>query len=324
MAAKQDVSTHTTGEVIDLRRLTARDLDPLLQEECASWLRDLFWDFSMSADLVRRFVEMRALSGSALLVDGEVAGYMYYVVEEDKGLIGDIYVRERFRSVERENLLLATALAPMMEAPGVRRIEAQLMMLQHDRKGLAPRADCLNLFERNFMRIDLTQNPLGKSHVRRPVYIEKWSDHYHDAAANLIASAYAGHIDSRINDQYRTPGGARRFLHNIVVYPGCGAFNRAASYVAFEGVSGALCGISLASQVTPATGHVTQICVSPAVRGTGVGHELLRQTLGTLRGLGCSTASLTVTAANEDAVGLYERMGFETIRQFWAYVWEGF
>ncbi len=324
MAAKLEFGTHSTGEVIDLRHLTARDLDPLLQEECAAWLRQLSWDFNMSADLVRRFVDMRALTGSALLVDGEVAGYMYYVIEEDKGLVGDVYVREKFRNVERENLLLANALAPIMEAPGVRRIEAQLMMLPYERKGLAPRPDCLSLFERNFMRIDLTRNTLAKGHVRRPVYIEKWSDHYHDAAANLIAAAYAGHVDSRINDQYRTPNGARRFLHNIVVYPGCGSFNRAASYVAFEGVSGALCGISLASQVTPATGHVTQICVSPAVRGTGVGHELLRQTLGTLRGLGCSAASLTVTASNDDAVGLYERVGFETIHRFWAYVWEGF
>jgi ribosomal protein S18 acetylase RimI-like enzyme len=33
---------------------------------------------------------------------------------------------------------------------------------------------------------------------------------------------------------------------------------------------------------------------------------------------------LTVTAANEDAVELYERVGFETIRRFSAFVWEGF
>jgi ribosomal protein S18 acetylase RimI-like enzyme len=85
-----------------------------------------------------------------------------------------------------------------------------------------------------------------------------------------------------------------------------------------------LCGISLASLVTPETGHVTQICVSPAVRGTGIGYELLRQSLTTLREMGCMSASLTVTAANEDAVALYERVGFETIRRFSAFVWEGF
>jgi ribosomal protein S18 acetylase RimI-like enzyme len=58
------------------------------------------------------------------------------------------------------------------------------------------------------------------------------------------------------------------------------------------------------------------------VRGTGIGHELLRRSLITLRDMGCHSASLTVTAANE-AVRLYERMGFRTIRKFAAYVWEG-
>ena len=35
-------------------------------------------------------------------------------------------------------------------------------------------------------------------------------------------------------------------------------------------------------------------------------------------------ASLTVTAANADAVALYERVGFHIARQFSAYAWEGF
>ena len=211
-----------------------------------------------------------------------------------------------------------------MNFPAVTRIETQLLMLSHDPARPAPRADCLSVFERNFMRIDLKRAVLGIGNVRRPMYVEKWSDHYHDAAAQLIAAAYAGHIDSRINDQYRTTAGARRFLHNIVQYPGCGMFFRPASLVAFEGVTGRLCGLSLASLLTPETGHVTQICVSPSVRGTGIGHELMRQSLTALRDLGSKSASLTVTAANEDAVALYERVGFETIRRFPAFVWEGF
>jgi ribosomal protein S18 acetylase RimI-like enzyme len=304
--------------------LSAKDLEPLLKEECQSWRKELAWDFEKSADLVRRFVDMSALNGSALLENGQIAGYMYYVLEEDKGLIGDLYVRQELRTAERENLLIDAALEPVMACPAVTRIESQLMMLRHNPGRPVPRPDCLTVFERNFMRIDLANAALGKGNVRRPMYVEKWSDHYHDAAAQLIAAAYAGHIDSRINDQYRTSAGARRFLHNIVQYPGCGAFYRPASLAAFEGVSGKLCGISLASLVTPETGHVTQICVSPSVRGTGIGHELLRQSLTTLREMGCTSASLTVTAANEDAVALYERVGFETIRRFSAFVWEGF
>jgi ribosomal protein S18 acetylase RimI-like enzyme len=324
MAARLHPAPERNREIVDLRRLSARDLDPLLQEECHAWRNELEWDFEKSADLVRRFIDMNALSGSALMEDGQIAGYMYYVLEEDKGLIGDLYVRQELRTVERENLLIASALEPVMDSPGVTRIESQLMMLRYNAARPVPRADCLSVFERNFMRIDLKRAVLGKGNVRRPMYVEKWSDHYHDATAQLIAAAYTGHIDGRINDQYRTTDGARRFLSNIVQYPGCGVFYRPASLAAFEAVSGRLCGISLSSLVTPRTGHVTQICVSPSVRGTGIGHELLRQSLTTLREIGCTSASLTVTAANQDAVALYERVGFETIRRFSAFVWEGF
>jgi ribosomal protein S18 acetylase RimI-like enzyme len=324
MAARLQADPERHREIVDLRRLSARDLESLLEEECHAWRNELEWDFEKSADLVRRFVGMSALSGSALLEDGQVAGYMYYVLEEDKGLIGDLYVRENLRTVERENLLMAAALEAVMDCPAVTRIESQLMMLRYNASRPVPRADCLSVFERNFMRIDLKCAVLGKGNVRRPMYVERWSGHYHDASAQLIAAAYAGHIDGRINDQYRTSAGAQRFLHNIVEYPGCGAFYRPASLAAFEGVSGRLCGLSLASLVTPETGHLTQICVSPSVRGTGIGHELLRQSLTTLREMGCTSASLTVTRANEDAVALYERVGFETIRRFPAFVWEGF
>ncbi len=324
MAARLHPAPERHQELVDLRRLSARDLGSLLGEECQAWREELEWDFEKSADLVRRFVDMNALNGSALLENGRVAGYMYYVLEEGKGLIGDLYVCKELRTVERENLLIAAALEPVMNAPGVARIEAQLLMLRHDPMRPVPRAEFLRVFERNFMRIDLQRAVLGKGNVRRPIYVEKWTDHYHDAAAQLIAAAYQGHIDSRINDQYRTSAGARRFLNNIVQYPGCGTFYRPASLVAFEGASGGLCGLSLASLLTPQTGHVTQICVSPSVRGTGIGYELMRQSLTTLREMGCISASLTVTAANEDAVALYERVGFQTIRQFPAFVWEGF
>jgi len=51
---------------------------------------------------------------------------------------------------------------------------------------------------------------------------------------------------------------------------------------------------------------------------------LLRQSLLGLHKAGCRSATLTVTDANREAVVLYERVGFETIRRFRAFVWEGF
>jgi len=324
MAARLNPAFSRPPEIIDLRRLTARDLGPLLEEETAAWLDEMEWDFGKSAELVRRFVDLRALNGSALIEDGEVAGYAYYVLEDSKALIGDVYVRRASQTVARQNALLESALEPIMANSFIGRIESQLMMAGLAPGGAAPYADYLSVYERNFMRLDLGRAALAEGNVRRPMYLEKWSDHYQEAAAQAIAAAYVGHIDSRINDQYRSGGGARRFLHNITQSPGCGVFFRPASYVALEAVSGRLCGLSLTSLVAPGCGHITQICVTPTVRGTGIGHALLRQTLISLREADCRAASLTVTAANEDAVALYERVGFETVRRFPAYVWEGF
>src|SRR5690242_4666970 len=112
MAAR--LNPEPAPQVVDLRRLTSRDLDPLLAEECAEWLSELEWDFSKSADLVRRFTDMRALSGSALVEYGRITGYMYFVLEEDKGLIGDLYVTREFREQGREHLLMQSAIDPMM------------------------------------------------------------------------------------------------------------------------------------------------------------------------------------------------------------------
>ena len=324
MAAQMHPAHSQPPGTIDLRRLSARDLEPLLLEETAAWREELEWDFDKSADLVRRFVDLRAINGSALVEDGEVAGYAYYVLEDSKALIGDVYVRRASQTVARQNALLESALEPIMANSFIGRIESQLMMAGLAPGGAAPYADYLSVYERNFMRLDLGRAALAEGNVRRPMYLDKWSDHYQDAAAQALAAAYVGHIDSRINDQYRSGGGARRFLHNITQSPGCGVFFRPASYVALEAVSGRLCGLSLTSLVAPGCGHITQICVTPTVRGTGIGHALLRQTLISLREADCRAASLTVTAANEDAVALYERVGFRTVRRFPAYVWEGF
>ena len=58
-------------------------------------------------------------------------------------------------------------------------------------------------------------------------YVEPWADHHHEVAASVISLAYGEHVDSQINDQYRTVAGARRFIYNIVQFPGCGTFFQA-------------------------------------------------------------------------------------------------
>src|ERR1035438_10350070 len=167
MAARLIPALSQPPGIIDLRRLSARDLEPVLEEETAAWRDEIEWDFDKSAELVRRFVDLRALNGSAIVEDGEVTGYVYYVLEENKALIGDLYVRCAFRTVERENLLLESALEPIMANSFISRIESQLMMLGPATRRAAPYGDYLSVYERNFMRLDLARAALAEGNGDR-------------------------------------------------------------------------------------------------------------------------------------------------------------
>jgi ribosomal protein S18 acetylase RimI-like enzyme len=312
-----------TLEILPLRQVRSGQLEPVLQEEARIWQQQLHWDFRPSGDLVRRFVDAQALNGFALALGKRLVGYAYFVAEESKGLMGDLYLQEEFRAIEHENLLMEAVLEALMHNPQLHRVESQLMLLRTAHRRPAPEGSCLKVYERNFMMTEVARiQELAAVPPRHKVVVENWTERRQEEAAQLIAGAYQGHIDGDINDQYRSASGARRFLFNIVQYPGCGAFHQPASYIASEVHTGRLCGISLCSLVAPDVGHVTQICVSPRAQGTGVGYHLLRQTLLTLAEYGCQKVSLTVTAQNARAVALYERMGFFIARKFPAYVWE--
>ncbi len=318
------VSNISAPEIVDLRELREKDLDPLLDEEGLTWRSIFNWDSGASSDLVRRFVKIQALNGFALMQAGRVIGYSYYVCEDRKALVGDLYLLRQFNSVENEDLLLGAVLQALLNTPYMLRVEAQLLMMHGPFERAMPFSRYLRVHPRNFMLADLADvGALPEGRATETHTFEPWHERRQEEAARLIATAYEGHVDGTINDQYRSVTGAKRFLLNIVQYPGCGSFFGPASNVALN-QAGELVGISLASLVSDDTGHITQICVSPEERKTGTGYEMLRRSLVSLAAHGCEKTSLTVTASNVEAIRLYQKMGFRAMRRFAAYVWEGF
>src|ERR1700685_4619149 len=148
------VSDSPLARVVELRHLRGGDLDLLLDEETQAWREILDWDFRGSAGLVRRFLEMQALNGYALLINGYPVGYCYYVAEERKGLIGDLYVMKDYLSVENEERLLRSAVEGLMKMQSIRRIESQLMMLRAGSAMDLPEQRLLRAHARNFMEIE--------------------------------------------------------------------------------------------------------------------------------------------------------------------------
>ncbi len=113
--------------ILDLRQTSVRQLEPLLEEEARHWHDELHWDYRGALDLIKRFLEAHALCGCVAFENGSAAGYSFYVLEEQKGLIGGLYVSQRFPQADIGRRLLEEMLYSMRALPQLSRIEAQLM-----------------------------------------------------------------------------------------------------------------------------------------------------------------------------------------------------
>ena len=203
-------------EILDLRHFSSLDLRPLLDEEAQVWLRLLSWDYSSSAEMILRYIDARILPGYAAMEKGRICGYSFFVYEGSKGVIGDLFVEGddgRYASPAEhpvETRLLTHVIETLQQSPGIHRIEAQLLMHPTGAVARPFLEDGFHRHPRLFMALPLAAN--GKNGSKPPavpegIDIRRWSDQEYQAAAAVITAAYRGHIDSEINDQYRTIAG---------------------------------------------------------------------------------------------------------------------
>jgi ribosomal protein S18 acetylase RimI-like enzyme len=308
-----------TSTILDLRQMSVRQLEPLLEEETRHWREELHWDYRNATELIRRFLDAHSLAGYAAMEDGEAAGYSFYVLEEQKGLIGGLYVSRKYPQEQIGRRLLEELLFNLRAIPHLERIEAQLMPFGCA-MDQALGAHGFRLYGRLFMLLAISDTPpaAGPAPAMRP---ERWHDRFFEPCARLIHLAYTDHVDSEINDQYQSAAGALRFLKNIILLPGCGQFLPAASFLLRAPGSNELIGAVLSSEVAPRVGHITQICVQPGFQGQGLGRKLILAAIEALREMRFGKLTLTVTSANTPAVRLYETLGFRTVKTFSAAVW---
>jgi len=314
-------------EILDLRHFSATSLRPLLDAESRQWSERLEWDYRASADLLLQYLDSRVLPGYVAIENGRIAGYLFCVYEEHKAVIGDVFAvapqHSEATATDIELRLLESLIELLQNSPGVDRIESQLLLHPHGQHANAFRAGGFEIYRRLFMRLDLTASPLAAdTPLPDGISMRPWHEDDFSAAAHLISSAYQGHLDSHINDQYRTVAGSLRFLHNIVRFPGCGLFDSAASRVLFRTGSNEVVAILLCSRVREDVAHITQLCVANQERGRGLGRILIENSAAQLRARGFRALTLTVTEANENAVALYRHAGFEVKHTFDAMLWE--
>ena len=309
-------------EILDLRHYSGAELRPLLESEAEYWAREMAWDYHSSAEMILRYVDSKILPGYVALENGKIAGYSFFVYEGSKGVIGDLYAHPQSQVENVRTQLLTHVIETLQQTPGIQRVEAQLLAHNTGAVAVPFLTEGFRGFRRLFMEFPIAAGG-AKKDIGDDIEIRRWSEADFHNAAHVITQSYAGHIDSDINDQYRTVGGSLRFLNNIVRFPGCGNFDPHSSLVAVRRSNGMMVGLLLSSRVRDDVAHVTQVCLLSEFRGRGIGEALIASCTAELARRNFTLLTLTVTEANHKAVDLYKRLGFSTRRVFDAFVWEG-
>ncbi|HWE87150.1 MAG TPA: GNAT family N-acetyltransferase [Terracidiphilus sp.] len=324
-------------EILDLRHFTATLLRPLLDAEGALWRERLHWDYTASSRLLMQYLDSHMLPGYAAVDNGRITGYAFCVYEESKAVIGDVFamgsgppnapaaheaaLNETPREIE--GMLLRHLFETLQNSPQVDRIESQLLLHPAGALGSIFSQAGFALYRRLFMvqQLERVHNQ-GHPAIPRELELRAWREEDLAGAGRLISEAYTDHPDSLINDQYRSPHGSMRFLHNIVRYAGCGTFAPQVSHILCERATREMVGLVLGSRVSALSGHITQLCVRPLYRRRGLGRMLLGVAAAEFWRLGVREISLTVTEANSKAVELYRSEGYDCLHTFDAAVWK--
>jgi ribosomal protein S18 acetylase RimI-like enzyme len=318
-------------EIIDIRQFEARAFRPLLKAESRQWAANLRWDYAASSDIITSCLEEKRLSGYALVKEGRITGYSFFFYEDDKALIGNLFVDPADgMGLEQPRFLLSRVLETVLATPGIRRVETQLPHYTFQDLDPIFSAHQFHGYERRFMAMSLaarTDAP-GRLPVKTPrplpagfVMVAWERKHDHDAA-RLLSLTYRNHVDAKINDQYASEAGSERLVDNIVRHRGCGEQLSQISRIIIHEASRKLAGVLAITSVRAGTAHIPQVAVVPEFQGRGLGTAMMEPAFHDLARWGYGEVSLTVTEANCGAVRLYERLGFETFRTFGAFAWD--
>lgn len=299
-----------------LSEVAARDLRPLLQEECAHWARELLWDFADVSSAVASGLERRALTGFVLQEAARPAAYCYYMLDGGRAIVGSLFAGEGFRGRGLEESLLDQVLAEAQSHPRNDRVECQTLFsttsaadARFVRAGFYSRG-------RHYLVRPLSA-PVSQS--RHPFKVRPFRRDDLTAAAHIVHRSHQGSLDAALNLTYASPAHCRGFVETLVLRAGCGRFDPDASFMV-EGRDGPT-GVLLASHLSRSNGHICQVSVLPEAQSRGLGEVLMTAALASFRRQGLQTASLSVTVDNQRAYRLYERLGFHLRKQFAAHAW---
>ena len=289
----------------------------LMEEEEQAWMADLGWDYGPIRKILTSYLDQNLLPGYAAACGGVIVGYTYFLVQREKGIIGSLFSREKEREIPRQ--VLAAAARALKETSSVRRIEAQILTRHSSHITDAFLENGFEHHPRRYLELDLTAvQPIEPAAGNNGVV--RWQPNRLPGAAAVILEGYRNQADARICHDYGSVAGCESYLRSLIENPGCGDFLPEASFVGLDR-GGNPAGLILSSRISQGRAMIPQIAVRPDHQNRGLGRSLMGAAMAALRTLGFRSLTLTVTASNRRAFDWYGRLGFETRREFGAYVW---
>jgi ribosomal protein S18 acetylase RimI-like enzyme len=141
-----------------------------------------------------------------------------------------------------------------------------------------------------------------------------WSPELFESHVDVKFGSFKRELDTLVFSSFRTRDGCRLVMERITRNKG---FLPSATWLAVrkgKGGRGLFCGTIQGVCNPNGFGGIQNIGVLPQERGKGVGTALIHKALTGFQRAGMKAAYLEVTAENESAVLLYEKLGFQIAR----------
>jgi ribosomal protein S18 acetylase RimI-like enzyme len=293
-------------------------LSRLMKEEENAWMQQLGWDYAPVREILESFMEQKLLPGYVAILEKKAAGYIYFLTNGNKGMLGNVYVKRSDHSEEISDALLSLGISGLRELPRIQRVEAQIMPFNDlsfteifIRKGF-------QYYPRSYLTMDMASFSIPETDSG--IKIVPWNDSFLLPTAEIILSSYKNQPDADICSDYSTLSGCESYLRSIMNNPGCGFFMPEASCMALD-ENKVPCGFVLGSRISKGTGMIPQIAVKPDYRGRKLGHALMARCLNFFKSRDFRKVTLTVTNDNRTAYQWYCRLGFSVSKEFGAFSW---
>lgn len=173
----------------------------------------------------------------------------------------------------------------------------------------------LTYFKRYRMEIDLRGRKWSGSRLPQDYRFEAWTPDSLEYHAEIKYQSFRSEVDANVFPCFNDRAGCLRLMDEISRKEG---FLPAATWLMVYQEAGSkkaeYCGTVQGIHDTAGYGAIQNLGVTPLHRGRGLGWRLMHQALGGFQRFGLKRAYLEVTAQNEAAVQLYQRIGFRRVR----------